>query len=73
MYPRTYACSPEEFLAASRLPTRVMEDEAAMMEDIAQTMFEACLLYTSTIAAMRKEGAVEGFHRVEQALQAKKY
>lgn len=26
-----------------------------------------------TIAAMRKEGAVEGFHRVEQALQAKKY
>lgn len=26
-----------------------------------------------TIAAMRKEGAVEGFHRVDQALQAKKY
>ena len=43
MYPRTYACSPEEFLASSRLPTRVMEDEAAMMEDIAQTMFEAIL------------------------------
>lgn len=43
MYPRTYACSPEEFLASSRLPIRVMEDEAAMMEDIAQAMFEAIL------------------------------
>lgn len=38
-----YTCSSAEFLANSRIPVRVMADEAAMMEDIAQTMFEAIL------------------------------
>lgn len=36
----TYTCSPEEFLKNSRLPTRVMESEAAMMEEISDIMVD---------------------------------
>ena len=43
MYPKTYSCSPEEFLRNVRIPTRIMQDEAGMMEEIAQLMYEAIL------------------------------
>ena len=41
MRKETYTCTPEEFLANARLPVRVMETEADMMEEIAQLMFDA--------------------------------
>ena len=41
MRKETYTCTPEEFLKNARLPVRVMETEADMMEEIAQLMFEA--------------------------------
>ena len=48
MLPTTYTCSPEEFLKNARLPVRIMENEAAMMEEIAQIMFDTI--------AQKKEG-----------------
>ena len=41
MRKETYTCTPEEFLKNARLPVRIMETEADMMEEIAQLMFEA--------------------------------
>ena len=41
MRKETYTCTPEEFLKNARLPVRVMETEADMMEEIAQLMFDA--------------------------------
>lgn len=41
MLPETYACTPENFLKNARLPVRIMETEADMMEEIAQLMFDA--------------------------------
>lgn len=48
MLPETYTCSPEEFLNKARLPVRIMESEADMMEEIAQIMFDTI--------AQKKEG-----------------
>ena len=39
----TYRCTPRELLQNSRLPTRVMADEAAMMEEIAELMYQEIL------------------------------
>ena len=37
----TYTMSPDEFLRQTRLPTRIMETEASMYEEISQLMFDA--------------------------------
>lgn len=40
---QTYFCRPPEFLSKVRIPTRVMESEGAMMEEIAGLMYEEIL------------------------------
>ncbi len=40
MFKSTYTCSPEQFLEKAKIPTRVMKDEPAMYEEIAQIMFD---------------------------------